>query len=574
MATLWIIQGPDQGQMFEIPDNEPQLIGRSSEALAISDLAVSRCHAELTPDRGSWWIRDLDSQNGTFVNNRRITTRTTLAMGDQIRVGATVLAFGKLEIQGVSDMVQFFHTDDLDVEHTLVSNEDSVILGDPEPAKAAVEHLRVIYRLTAMTTHVVDEQHLLQAVMDLIFNEFEPQRGFILRVGPDGSLDPVVVKHRLVPKDKADARINVSRTIIQHALSKGEGILSSNAMSDPRFAAGDSVQRFAIRSALCAPILFRERTFGAIYIDSSIAEHSFTPEQLALMNAIGQHTALAMLSLEQYAENLQRERLAAIGQTVASLSHSIKNILQGLQGGGDVVEMGLKRGDLKITEGGWGILKRNLDRIIALTLNMLTFSRQRTPQIELTKLGPLVEECAQLLETQCQAKQIAMIVDTDPEMPPIPIDPHMIHQALMNLMTNAVEAIDPDKLPEGRDGAVTVRTTYNVTDPLLGATPAYAQIDVIDNGHGVAADRLDWIFQPFNSTRGQRGTGLGLAVTKSIVDQHRGRIQVNSSVADSENSLPNSTVFRIILPVDPEGDFDPAATADSRQKDPNPLREV
>src|SRR5688500_14035383 len=68
MLIRTVLQGPDKGRKFELPDHEPQLIGRSSEALPLTDNTVSRRHAELTPDDGVWWIRDLHSQNGTYVN--------------------------------------------------------------------------------------------------------------------------------------------------------------------------------------------------------------------------------------------------------------------------------------------------------------------------------------------------------------------------------------------------------------------------------------------------------------------------------------------------------------------------
>src|SRR5690606_26646260 len=259
-------------------------------------------------------------------------------------------------------------------------------------------------------------------VLELVIAEFKPERGFImLGSGAEGDpLRPAIVKYRTPPKDKEEAQFTVSSTIIRHALEHAEGVLSTNAMTDRRFQSGDSVQRLRIRSAICSPIRFGERTFGAIYIDSSIANYTFTAEQLALMNAIGQHTGLALANADHYAQKLQTERLAAIGETVASLSHAIKNILQGLRGGADVVEMGLKKDDLKIARGGWEILKRNLDRIVSLTLNMLAFSRQQNIEIELTKLGPLIEECAQLLEGICQTRQVPLIVDVDSEIPPVP----------------------------------------------------------------------------------------------------------------------------------------------------------
>ena len=562
MQVLNVIQGPDKGKRFELPPNQPQLIGRSSEALPITDNAISRRHAELTPDDGLWWIRDLESQNGTYVNGRSIEERTRLRPGDQIRVGASVFVFGSAEPTD-PDVIRVLSSDQIDteVERALAvpgDNEDSLILSEPEPRSAAVEHLRVIYRLTALTTQMIDKTELLRAIMELIFSEFKPERGCLMLMDESGTLRPAVVKYKTPPKDKEDAKIHVSRTILHHAMKKSEGVLSTNAMGDPRFQAGDSVQQYHIRSAICSPIKFRERNFGAVYIDSSIANYTFTEEQLALMNAIGHHTGLALANSDLLTEKLHAERLAAVGETVASLSHSIKNILQGLRGGADVVEMGLKKDDLKIARGGWDILKRNLDRIVSLTLNMLTYSRQRTLEPELVKLDTLLEDCTELYEATAEQKGVALLLDCDPEMPPIAIDPNLLHQALMNLIGNAIDAV------EQGTGAVTVRTLYQVTDPLLGATPAYAVIEVIDNGPGIPEDRRNWIFEPFKTTKGIRGTGLGLAVTRRIIEEHRGRIELQTEPGEG-------AMFRVVLPIDTGDQLDPSATANAQTDLPTGL---
>jgi two-component system, NtrC family, sensor kinase len=552
MLVLSVIQGPDAGRKFELPGNEPQLIGRSSEALPLSDNAVSRRHAELTPDDGLWWIRDLQSQNGTYINGTRIIERTRLHPGDQIRVGASVFVFGHIADHDTAS-VRVMGPADLsaDVEYRLLSNEDSVILAEPEPRAAAVDHLRVIYRLTTLTTQVATRAELLRQVLELVFSEFKPERGVIMNAAPDEpeNLEPAVVKYRTPPKDEEDREIKVSRTILAAAVKQGEGVLSTNAMNDPRFASGDSVQRYNIRSAICSPIRFRERTFGAIYIDSSMANYTFTREQLALMNAIGQHTGLALANAEHTRRQLHAERLAAMGETVAGLSHSIKNILQGLRGGADVVEMGLKKDDLKLSRGGWDILKRNLDRIVSLTLNMLAFSRQRQVELELIRLGPLVEEVAELLESRCEDKNIAMLVDSDPEMPPISVDPNLIHQAIMNLLGNAIEAVEQDS------GVVTARVLFHEASA-KNPTP-YAEITVMDNGPGIPRAKLAWIFEPFNTTKGIRGTGLGLAVTKRIIQEHRGRIIV-------ETAEGKGAAFRVLIPADLDNVFDPSATAENK----------
>jgi two-component system, NtrC family, sensor kinase len=559
MPTLTVIQGPDEGKSFVLPTDEPQLIGRSSEALPITDNTVSRRHSELTPDGDTWFLSDLKSQNGTIVNGVAIKDRIRLEAGDEIRVGATVLLFGDLGQKKRKPSVLV--TDDLDieteVEARIISSSDSYIgaeiTDDPDAEHAAIDHLRVIYTLTAITARIMNNRELLEAVMDLVFNEFKPERGVIMVQGATNEepLVPGVIRYANPPKPDDEQTIHVSRTILSAAMI-GEGVLSTNAMTDPRFASGDSVQKYQIRSAICSPIVFGEHFFGAIYIDSSTQNHAFNREQLALLNAIGQHTGLALANADEHLKRVNSERMAAIGETVASLSHSIKNILQGLRGGADVVEIGLHKNDLAIAKNGWGILRRNLDRIASLTINMLAFGRKLQLELELTRLNAIADDCAQLLEKQCQEKGIALIVDADPEMPPIMVDPNLLHQALMNLLTNAIEAVEPNL------GVVTVRVAFNESRPdpnVPGAMlrPA-ATITVIDNGPGVEENKLAWIFEPFNTTKGLKGTGLGLAVTKRIVYEHKGRIRLESTPGVGAS-------FRIILPADLDTMLDPSATS-------------
>jgi two-component system NtrC family sensor kinase len=583
VLVLSIIQGPGKGKTFNLPNHEPQLLGRSSEALPIDDTAISRRHAELTPDDGVWYIRDLESQNGTYVNGTRIYQRLRLRPGDQIRVGQSVLVFGVTETKA-AESVRVVGKDRLTptVERSLPSyalseksltpprsdkkspakpaanapnpNDDSVILSEPEPRAAAMDHLRIIYRLTSMLTErVMDRAQLLEGVMDLVFSEFHPQRGCIMLVDEtnDQRYLPAAVRYRDAVLALEDQKIHVSRTILQHVITKSEGILSSNAMTDPRFAKGDSVQRLSIRSAICSPIRFRDVTYGAIYIDSSVANYTFTAEQLALMNAVGQHAGLALANAQLYQEKLQAERLAAIGETVATLSHSIKNILQGLRGGADVVEMGLTKDDLKLAKGGWPILNRNLSRIVSLTLNMLAFSRQRRIEPELAQLSSIIDDCVEILEPQVRTKQVALVVDIDSEVPPVPVDPPLLHQALMNLMTNAIEAVKPE------EGIVTVRVVYRPQGAKRanGTTVSHAEVDIaiIDNGAGIPAAKQRWIFEPFHTTKGVKGTGLGLAVARRVTQQHGGTLTLTSD----EN---RGATFRMILPADGSSILDPSAT--------------
>lgn len=528
MLILTVLQGPDKGRRFELPDNEPQMIGRSSESLPLSDNTISRRHCELTPDDGRWYLRDLASANGTFVNGLRVTDRRKLEAGDQIRAGNTLLVFGRERATARDQGVRVVRSSEISsvVEHTVPSADDSMILAVPEPSEAAVVQLTVIYELTQLVGTVTDQQTLLEKIMDVIFGHFRADRGFILlRQSQSTALpSPVVVRHRIKPQDKESANITVSRTIVQHVLRKREGVLTSNAMTDARFSAGDSVRGYGIRSAICVPIRYKDEIFGVIHLDSKIANYTFTEDQLRLLTAIGVQTGLAIANVKLYGEQLRRERLAAVGQTVASLSHSIKNILQGLRGGADVVELGILKGNIELIRNGWAIVSRNLDRIIGLTMNMLAFSKQRTPEIELTNLHKLLNEVMELTQRQFDSRHIALITEIDEHLPPVPMDPSGMHQALLNLVNNALEAVEPHK------GAVTIRAAYEPDRQTV-------EIEVSDNGVGISDVDREHLFEPFYSTKGLKGTGLGLVVTKKIVEEHGGTIKVESTPREGSTFL-------------------------------------
>ncbi|MEM9253404.1 MAG: ATP-binding protein [Planctomycetota bacterium] len=536
MLVLQILQGPDKGRRFDLPDHEPQQIGRSSEALPLTDATISRRHAELTPDEGAWVLRDLESSNGTFVNGVRLSSPRTLEAGDQVRVGGTLILFGDhakprpgqraIRVAQRGEM-------DISVEHTVAANDESLIMASPaEPGDAATFQLDVVYELISLIGSVTEQGELLEKVMDVIFDHFKADRGFILLQERDDGTEPQVVRHREdvpAPNLTRDT-ITVSRTIVNYVVRRGVGILSANAMSDARFAAGDSVQSYGIRSAMCVPIRYKGKTYGVIYLDSQVANYTYTEDQLALLTAIGVQTGLALANNRLLAERLESERLAAVGQTVASLSHSIKNILQGMRGGADVVELGLRKNNLKVLQNGWEIVQRNQERIYQLAMNMLAFSKQRKPEIQMTNLGELLDEIAELMQKPFDDRHAMLLLDVAADLPPVPIDPNGIHQAVLNLVTNGLEAVQPES------GVVSMRCEF---DPAA----CVVRLRVADNGMGMSSEQTGRLFVPFRSSKGLKGTGLGLVVTKKIVDEHGGTIGVQSKPDEG-------TTFLIELPTD------------------------
>ncbi len=530
---LYVLQGPDKGRQFDLDTADAVLLGRASEQVPLSDLTVSRRHARLDWNAPFWLLADEGGANGVFINGVKITKSSKLKVGDQIRLGSTLLVFGAPS-QNVSlseseevDSPEAGEPGDSAIISTIPSSDDSVVLAAPEPSQVAMAHFRVLLQISAAISSVFDQVQLLNKVMDLVFEQLRADRGFIgLIDGTSGQVTPVVVRYR---NEEQVGKIAVSQTIIRHVLAKNEGVLSSNAMTDQRFLRGKSVHNLTIRSAICVPIKGREKNLGVIHLDSSVANYSYTPDQLRLLTAIGLQTGLAIEIARLYQESVRQERLAATGQTVASLSHSIKNILQGMRGAADVVELGLKKQDMDHIRTGWSILHRNLDKVQALTMNMLAYSKPRTPNYELTNLPYVLHECLDLVAAQAEDRKITLLTEINKDQPPVPADADGLHQAVLNLITNAMDAVEPGR------GVVTITSDFD-------ALNQQAVIEVQDNGTGIAPDALGRIFQPFYSTKGQKGTGLGLAVTKKIIDEHRGTIQATST-------LGGGTTFRITLPM-------------------------
>lgn len=522
MVTLYVLQGPDKGRTLKTGD-ESVLIGRGSDQVPLTDQTVSRRHAELTHENDAWVLRDLNSANGTYVNGTCIQEPTRLKHGDQIKLGSTLLIYsGDESIEQLSgeDIPADLVTLDADssVVATVASADDSVVMAAPDTAYA-VKSWKAVRELTDVIGSLLAPDELLQRVMDIVFEEVPADRGVIFtRDEETGDLLPTVVRFRSrkARAEAARSAITASRTIVDHVVETHEGVLCSNIVSDERFSGGKSVQQLGERSVICVPLVARERILGMIHLDCPTSEHTYNEHELRLITAIGYQTGLAIENARLVQSHLERERLAAAGETVAYLSHSIKNILQGMRAGGDVVQRGLDRRDFAVTTKGWRILDRNLDRVYTLMTNMLAFSKQREPQLENLLVQRIVADVVELVQEQADEAGVAVLTDLDEATPPIPLDYDGLHQTVLNLISNALDAV-----PRG-GGIIQVRTWHEPQERRV-------IISVTDNGPGVLPAQRDQVFEPFHSTKGHGGTGLGLAVARKNVHELGGTIELRDA---------------------------------------------
>ena len=538
MIAIQVIQGPDKGRAFQVFQGEA-VIGRESESIPLSDGTASRRHSRLTETNGHWEIADDGSANGTFVNGIRITKPTRLETGDQIRCGASLLVFEaapggpgpRLDVDENGQLVEAA------IVATVHSSDDSVILPTPEAGAQAIDNLRILYDFTTEVASVLDLDELCQRTIDVVFDVLRADRAFILLFAQGDQLTVKASRSR----DESDTKqMPVSRTIINEVVGQQAGILCSNAMRDKRFSSGKSVHDYGIRSAICVPIKGREKILGVIHVDSSVANHTYSTEQLRLLTAMGNQTGLAIDNVQLHQSSVKSERLAAVGETVANLSHHIKNILQALGGGTELLEKALSQQDAAKAAGAWPIVGRGLDRVNAVILNMLAFSKPRQPLLQKVDVNQILNECVELVTPHVEEHRAAIMTDLA-DLPPTPADPGALHQAFLNFLTNALDAL------EGNDGGViTVRSEF---DPLS----RQIVIHVIDNGVGMGPAELSRIFEVFYTTKGHKGTGLGLAVAKKVIDEHGGSIDVQSAPGQG-------TTFIVALPLHPP---EPASSHDT-----------
>ncbi len=245
-------------------------------------------------------------------------------------------------------------------------------------------------------------------------------------------------------------------------------------------------------------------------------------------------------------EKRDADRLAVVGQTVAGLAHGIKNILQGLEGGLFVVETAIEDKDEALLNRGWDMIRNNIQRVSALVKDLLSYSKARSPEYELTDIPRLAEDVCSLFDQKAREKSITIRREFDPDAPSVYVDQRGIHTSLTNLVSNAIDALEAAH--EKTDKTITVRVYSDSVWPVV--------IEVEDNGVGIDSATQAKIFSGFYSTKGTRGTGLGLLVTSKIVQEHDGEISFESVPGEG-------STFRICLP---EGERMPDEEANSQSR--------
>jgi signal transduction histidine kinase len=217
------------------------------------------------------------------------------------------------------------------------------------------------------------------------------------------------------------------------------------------------------------------------------------------------------------------EHLATLGELATGLAHEIRNPLAGIAG---VIEI-ISR-DLPATSPARSVVKdvrQEIARINQIVTDLLQTARPHPPKVRKSDLNTTVEHAVMLGRQHALTKSVEIKLQKDPSLPEIEHDSDQIHQVLLNLLINALQAID-------HDGKISVAVKSHGNAAL---------VEVTDNGRGIPSEQLPHIFRPFFTTKGD-GTGLGLSLARRTVEDHQGRIDVVSTVG-------KGTTFTVVLPL-------------------------
>ena len=256
-------------------------------------------------------------------------------------------------------------------------------------------------------------------------------------------------------------------------------------------------------------------------------------ERLSYKKKLKEYTEdLEKLVEEKSRKLVEAERLAAVGQTVAGLAHAIKNITAGLTGGMYVLEKGIDLENRTYLSQGWQMIKGNVQKIKGMAVDLLNYAKEREPEYQPCDPNVPAREVYDLMLSRAEEMGVALKIAPAQSPPLAWFDREGIHRVLLNLVTNAIDACT-DISCASKTCEVSLRT--------LKPQGWAVEYQVTDNGCGMDEETRKKIFQIFFSTKGSRGTGLGLMIAKKIVDEHGGVIDLSSEKG-------SGTVFRVRLP--------------------------
>jgi len=535
----------------EFPVDHPEFtMGRSAESdFHVHDNLISRIHCKISLSGGRWFIEDLNSTNGTWLVGQKVTQKAPLPYRTPVRIGKTVFelfqlssveqtAVLKMPVEATSSFSCRIRPETLVQDERLAANEPGVM-------KEENKRLAAVYKFQNIVSSVLDEKELYAKILNAVCSVMPADKAFLLLFDVESSdFVPRVARSGNAPLREVDPA-DLNKTIITFVKENREAVLSIDEAPQ-----GNGAKT----CVMCVPMLGKQQLNGMLYLIVSRPEMNYSEDDLRLLTVIGHTSGMAIEHNKMLEFNVRNERLVATGTTAASLSHYIKNILAGLDGSLNLLRMGIDEKDMKLADESWQILNKNHRRLGNVVLDLLNLASEQKPNFAVHDVNEIIKDVYDLWKDQLLTENIKLVVDPKTKDLPLfaEVDAKGVHRILLNLVINGEHAVlsRQTSLDEKFDGLLFIGASFNENKD-------YVIVTVTDNGVGLEQSETKKIFDLFISSKGNAGTGLGLAVCKRIVESHGGSITVTAEkgkgctfafslpVAHNEMNTSTCTIKRI-----------------------------
>ena len=536
-ASLLPIPATKTSESIPVAGGETTVGRAPSNTIQLTSGGVSRIHAVISYKKGQFILTDLDSKNGTFVNNKRIR-QVVLQNSDKISFGKRAFMFfieaapaqaPAPEADPTSVVGDTITISEEEPElskllshsaETAISNFFELLSSDDDqdpPTLQAHERLSYIYQLSEDLRPPCDPKEILEKGLDLIFQAMPSAKraAALLRSSPSELLEEQAVRYRESNPD--DAVIPISRTVLRQVVEDRLAVVSQNPRDDVRF---DDTESFAvgdIDSFLCVPLIQHDEVIGAIYLDTDDSLNPFTQGDMEFTAAMAGELAQSVDTCRLQPEEDNYEKVGAIGLNITHLAHSLRNLITLNQNTLENLDERVIASEDEELKKNWQQVRQGFDRISDLTADILDFSRIGADDVSPIDINAAVVSEYEQFRESLTAEGIQIDLQLAAELPPWPMNESLLRRALLSLVDNARDAL------KGRqNGRIRISTEVDDSSQLV--------IRVKDNGCGMGKGILNDIFTLFYTTKGRDGNGVGLSMTKKFVEGTGGKVSVVSHV--------------------------------------------
>lgn len=525
-----MIVGQKVGHRYAVSEGQGTIGRDPSNAIQIVDTEVSRIHCRYQAAGDRLEVADLQSANGTFVNGKAIE-RCRLNDGDRIKIGSTVL-----EVKIEEAVGETTSRDDLSVHENLPAWESPSDLsyfpvtgnqladdasggaeGAPNRMARIARDMNFIYRASLVASSNAAPDEMLNSLIDLVFDWGAADRCCVLL--RDHNADQLKIRaSRARDLETDQEKLSFSQCVVDYVCEHRVSILTPNTLNDQRLSGKDLSEPIDGREAICVPIHGRNEFQGVLYIDAVVSTEKseverFDKNSLKLMIAIGRQIGFAIENERYFVQLREQQPLVNIGQTTSSLTHHVKNVLQGIYGGSHLVETGLESENIQTVKTGWAIVNRNQLEISNIVNNMLIFGNPYDPHLTKTDLNDIITKVFEEIGPSLARRGIQY--DWKPSDGPeiFKLDPRGIHWALQNLISCCVTACHGQTL-----GKIKITLDRSSSEKVV--------IAISDNSLPAEEKNVKDPFSAAMSEPVHNMNSVELAVSRKLIQGHGGQIDV------------------------------------------------